>query len=100
MRDNTQDLAKFGRRELAMARDLLDARLERGLPMEFTDGGTTIEFNPNSGLVFFTNDHYEVAIMEGEQLVMWHVCSGCGREGTRADLNFEDGYCEECKELR
>jgi len=99
MRENTQDLSDFGYRERKQARDLLDLMIEEGLPDEFMDAGTTIEFNPHSGIVFLTNDHYQVAIKSGEELKMFRTCRICGAEGTEEDLEWESEHlCANCAE--
>ena len=58
----TEDLSKFGMREIGLLRDLLDAWLNNGLPEDFLDEGVKPASNMNSGYVFLTNDEYQVCM--------------------------------------
>ena len=87
MSENTQDLSKFGYRELDMAGDLLKAIGSKGLPEGFDDEGVTVEFNPNSGNVFLVNAEYQVAMMNGDDLEIFYSCGECGAECFKEDFD-------------
>ena len=82
---NTQDLMKFGYRELDMAGDLLKA-LKDGNDTKFLGDNVAVEFNPNSGNVFLVDGDYNVAMMADGVLCDWHVLSYEGHEGFIEDL--------------
>ena len=103
MSDNTQDLSKFGYRELDMAADLLKALANS--PPDFLEDGITLEFNPNSGSVFIYDNEFNTAMMNGDKLEQWFYCHECGAEGFKEDFNddsvapagthnFDNGYLE------
>jgi len=94
MSENTRDLSKFGMRELAIAGDLL--REYSNGTCDFLTDGVTVEFNPNSGVVFLTDEDYNVGVLEDGALVQFHYCGDCGWEGTEDDLENET---EEYKKL-
>jgi hypothetical protein len=87
---NTQDLSKFGIRELKIARDLLSAYLENP---DILGNGVAIEFNPNSGCVFLVDEDYDVAMMNGEKLENWLDCPNCGNEGFYNDIKDNSNPC-------
>lgn len=89
----TTDFSKFGFREREMAEELLVASRKQGFPDQFYDSGTTIMFNTYSGNVFFTNDVFQVCMMNGDDLEMFYSCPDCGEEGFAEEL-FE--YGNEC----
>ena len=93
----TTDLSCFGWREKKMATELLDAMIEQGLPNEFWDEEVTVMFNTHSGYVFITNSEFQVAMLNGNTLEMWHACPECGYEGFLEDMdhNPDDEYCQE-----
>lgn len=93
----TLDLSKFGYRELEMARKLLQAKIEQGLPEDFEDEELQISFNDNSGFVFFTNSQYQAALMNGDKLEMWYSCPECGHEGFKEDM-WHESKSQECVE--
>lgn len=92
---NTRDLTKFGYREKDIAADLLKA-LSNG-EADFLGDGTTVEFNPNSGMVFLVDDDLNVGILNNGELVQFFSCPNCGNEGTNEDYPFNEheGYCSE-----
>ena len=61
----TEDLTKFGYRELDIAGDLLKA-IKKGLPIDFDREGIKVGFNMNSGNVFLVNAEYQVAMVDDE----------------------------------
>lgn len=86
--NNTQDLSKFGYRELDIAADLLKAYATS--PPEFLTDGVTIEFNVNSGEVFLVDEDYNVAMLSDGKLAEWYTCAYCGKEGFAEDIE-DDG---------
>lgn len=90
---NTQDISKFGIREKLEAGNLLKAYGENGA--EFLTDGVTVEFNPNSGMVFLVDEDFNVAVLDGDKLVQFFNCPQCGNEGTDEDYPFtkHEGYC-------
>jgi hypothetical protein len=84
----TTNFADFGWRERKMASELLNASLEQGFPEDFSQDRVTIMMNMNSGNVFFTNDEYEVAMMNGDKLESFYNLPYSGEEGFKDD--FED----------
>lgn len=87
--DNTQDLSKFGYRELYMAGDLLKAyKTNKDKTHVFGryDSGVNVEFNPNSGNVFLVDSDYNVAMMNGHDLEDFFSCPICGHEGFLEDM--------------
>lgn len=87
---NERDLSAFGHREISMARDLLDAWMDHGLPEDFDDDGVTIEMNPNSGYVFLTNDNCDVCMVSDGKLESFYSCPECGAEGLRSEVHDGD----------
>lgn len=58
--------------------------------------GISLTFNLNSGYVFLTDDEFNVAMMNGDKLEIFHTCFNCGNEGFAED--FKSG--EESETLR
>lgn len=105
MTDNTMcDLSKFGYRELSEASILLKLYSEDCT--EFLGDGLTLNFNPNSGCVFLSDEDYNVAVEENGKLVQFFSCPQCGNEGTQEDGKQEkwdfvkhNGYCtQKCED--
>jgi hypothetical protein len=94
----TTDLSHFGYRELHLAKDLLQALEDQGLPEDFNDDGLTIMMNTNSGNVFFTNEDFQVAMVNGDKLKSFYSCPNCGNEGFADEILTKSGKCKECKE--
>ena len=86
----TTDLADFGWRERRMAAELLTASCDQGFPDDFADDRVTIMLNRNSGNVFFTNEDFEVSMMNGPKLESFYSCPECGAEGFREDIHDGD----------
>lgn len=86
--DNTQDLSKFGTRELTMAKDLLEAYLNNN-NTEYLGDGVTIEFNPNSGCVFMVDEDFNVAMESDGELLDFFTSPYDGKEGFYEDLKAE-----------
>lgn len=94
----TTDIADFGSRERRMLVDILKAWENQGLPNDFDQKGVVPMMNRNSGYVFLTNSEYQVAMMNGDKLEIWHNCFNCGHEGFAEDCKLNDGVCNECYE--
>lgn len=77
----TTNLADFGRRERKLAAELLMASCEQGFPADFEDSGVQIMWNRNSDNVFFVNDEYQVAMMNGDKLESFYTTPYSGYEG-------------------
>ena len=107
----TNDLSKYGFRELSLAGELLKAYGDNGA--NFLTDGITLNFNTNSGIVFLCDEDMNVGVLEnaGEnedsimnKVVQFYSCPQCGNEGTQKDglengWDFEkfDDYCtKEC----
>ena len=91
------DFADFGSRERAMAEELLKASREQGFPEDFDQERVTIMMNMSSGNVFFTNEEYQVAMMNGDKLESFYSCPICGHEGFAEDMKHgeNDNKCQE-----
>lgn len=92
------DLSTFGYRELDMAGDLLKAICKNGYPDDFDDEGVRIEFNPNSGDVFLTNDNGDVCMDDSDgNLYSIYWLSYKGNEGSIEELieQYDDGDVSE-----
>lgn len=87
MRDTlTSNLAHFGARERAILVELLQAWERGGLPLDFDSDEVVPMFNRSSGYVFLTNASYEVALVQGGELVSHYWLSYEGHEGTLEEL--------------
>ena len=76
----TTDLRGFGYRELDMAADLLKVYAENGA--DFLGDGISLNFNPNSGNVFLTDEDWRVGMLDDDgKLREWFSCPNCGAEG-------------------
>ena len=85
----TADFSKFGHREREMATELLNAMSKQGLPKDFYGENVSVSFNTHSGNVFLTNEDYQVAMMNGDDLESWYYCGECGHEGFKEDMQHE-----------
>jgi hypothetical protein len=95
----TTNFADFGWQERRMAAELLTASCDQGFPVEFQDDGVVIMMNRYSGNVFFTNSDFQVCMMNGDKLEMFHSCSMCGHEDFASDHEWHDAYtCKDCAE--
>jgi len=77
----TEDLAKFGFREISLLRDILNAWCEDGLPVDFYSEGVRPAMNTHSGNVFLVNEDYQTAMMNGDKLESFYVTPYQGHEG-------------------
>ena len=94
---NTNDLSKFGYRELALAGKLLSALKTGNDKTEYLTEGIKVEFNPNSGNVFLVDDDCNVAMMNGDKLEDFFSCPQCEHEGFKEEMehNADDKDCQE-----
>ena len=86
----TASFEKWGHWELAEGANILNAYAEHGQP-DFLSDGITLNFNPTSGKVFMSDSEYNVAVLEGDELVQFFYCAQCGFEGTEEEASFEEG---------
>jgi len=100
--ENTQDLSKFGWREIKEASLLLNALASNDKNIDktrFMSEGVNLEFNPNSGNVFLVDEDYNVAMMNGECLEDFITLPNQGHEGFLDDLvEIRDEMDDEDKE--
>lgn len=94
---NTTKLEDFGVRERRELIRLLQSWDQKGLPEGFDEDEVTAEFNPNSGEVFLVNSEYQVCMMNGTDLEIWHNCGNCGHEGFEEVCQLTDKGCNECQ---
>lgn len=97
----TSDFSKFGYRERKIAKELLQAWEDQGLPSDFNDDEVTIMMNRNSGNVFLTNSDFQVAMMNGDKLESFYNTPYEGHEGFLEELLLlinDDSTHEEDKE--
>jgi len=85
----TTNLTFFGRRELREAQRLLTAWLDQGLPRGFDDEEVQIFMNRHSGYVFLSNVDFQVAMMNGDHLEIYHTDYETGEEGFAEELSDE-----------
>lgn len=79
----------FGYRELAQAVSLLTAYAEAiYLPSAWCNRMVVLDFNPYSGMVYLTNDEYQVLVLDDEtsELALWYSTPYNGYEGILLDL--------------
>ena len=91
----TEDLSEFGYREKAMAGELLTAYKGAHDKARFLGDGVKVAFNRHSGCVFLTDEDYNTAMMNGDNLEDWFTCPECGHEGFLEDMPHDGN--EECK---
>lgn len=91
----TNDLTKFGQRELAEAGKLLSVLKTCNDDTKFLGDGVQVFFNTMSGCVFLSDEDCNVAVMEGHQLVDFISCPNCGNEGTLYEFDITDDCCRE-----
>lgn len=93
----TKDIAEFGYTELKELSRILNAVIEKGYPEDFLNKEVYPLFNRNSGYVFLTNEEYQVAMMNGNNLESWYTCSNCGNEGFYEDCELTENGCTCCE---
>ncbi len=88
MNNDTEDFSDIMRcaRGRRMALEILQAWDKNGLPDTFYDDGVKFAFNRNSGNVFLVNSDYQCAMMNGDDLAIFHFTPYEGHEGFIADL--------------
>ena len=73
---------------------ILEALEKYGLPSGFDNDEVKPMFNRDSGNVFLTNSDYQVAMLNGSKLKIWHICPNCGEEGFEEDMTINE-CCEQ-----
>ena len=103
MTNSARDLSQFGNRELAMCADLLTAYSDNKFARDCDDiltDGVCVEFNPNSGYVFLTDEDYHVLMLNDGKLEAFNSCTNCGAEGFVSEFPLNDeSECEECAKV-
>ena len=93
----TKDFSKFGSREREMASELLAAYGTDKDKTKFLGQGVEVCFNTHSAYVFLSDEDFNVAIMEGGELVDFITCPNCGHEDSLPDF-LESCGNDCCKE--
>ena len=99
----TEDLIKFGPREKAIAKNLIQALNDKKTPEDFDLSGVKIAYNRFSGYVFLTNDEYEVCMIDDENnLYSFYTLMYEGLEGDFDELleQYEDMHPEDQEQFR
>lgn len=98
----TEDLGRFGFREIKMLRDILNAWVDGGLPDDFSYDNVRPAMNSHSGYVFLVNDDYQVAMMNGDKLESFYTTPYEGREGFWDELaeQYGDMHREDQRYMR
>jgi hypothetical protein len=82
----TSDLSQFGRRELAIAGELLSTLYTVRDRTKYLGDGIQVFMNKHSGNVFLCDEDYNVAMMNGHDLEDFLNCPECGHEGFGEDI--------------
>lgn len=97
----TTNLAEFGRREIAIAGQILTAYADcKEICPYFTNDGVQLMMNTNSGNVFLTDEDCNVLMMNGSQLEGFYSTPYEGHEGFFEDLlnDWNENWHEEDSE--
>lgn len=86
----TENLSEFGFREILILNEILTIWINAGLPESFESTGIRPALNKQSGYVFLVNDDYQVAMMNGSELEIFHTLPYSGIEGFLSDLITEN----------
>ena len=86
----TEDLSDFGYREIQMLNEILTAWIENRLPQGFEYSGVKPAMNKSNGNVFLVNKDYQVAMINGAELEIFHSLPYSGAEGFLSDLIAEN----------
>lgn len=78
MENPTNDLTKFGVKELREAGELIIAYADN--PPDFLGDGVQVWFNMNSGFVFLGDNDFNVAMLNNGKLEQFFTCPICGHE--------------------
>ena len=97
------DFENWGGREITEAMTLLKLWQEDKFSQVAWDnfdhsGKPKVCFNLQSGMVFLTDDDYQVVIEENNKLVFFVVCGDCGNEGSESEFDPVDD-CQECDRI-
>jgi len=99
----TEDYGKFGYREKAIAKDLIQALNDKKTPDDFELIGVRVGFNMMSGNVFLTNDEYQVCMIDDRgNLYSFYSLMYEGLEGDFDELleQYEDMHPEDQEQFR
>lgn len=93
----TEDLTKFGSREIAMLADIFKAWCNHGLPDDFENDSVKPAMNMGSGYVFLVNSECECAMMNGDKLESFYTTPHSGEEGFLDELleRYDDMHHED-----
>lgn len=94
----TSDLSQFGRRELALAGELLSALHTVRDNTKFLGDGVKVYMNKSSGYVFLSDEDYNTAMMNGNVLEDFINCPECGFEALSSEFSQSDDAKDCCKE--
>jgi hypothetical protein len=103
----TTNLSEFGRREIAMASELLNQLANRNttelFDAYFTHEGTNLFFNKRSGYVFLNDENYNVGMINPNNgmLDLYITTAYTGTEGFINELmsEFDDLHPEDQKQI-
>lgn len=99
----TWDLSNMTTSAITEAIKILSAYRDHGVPDDFYDSGVELNFNADSGMVFLTNEDYNVAVYNDEThtLESWYNTPYEYHEGTLADLleEFDNGDINDIEDL-
>ena len=103
----TNNLSEFGRREIAMASELLNELTNRNttelFDKYFTHESTNLFFNKRSGYVFLSDENYNVGMINPDNgmLDLYITTAYTGTEGFINELmsEFDDLHLEDQKQL-
>jgi len=81
--------------------ELLEMMAKQGLPKGFARTGVELKYNFDTKLVYLTNEYQQVALKNGDRLMMYYQCPEC--QDDRIISEAEDAYnspfesfCKEC----
>jgi len=94
--NHTTNIAEFGHVEREEAGQLLTTLgTLNDKTKNFSLDGVHVMFNKMSGYVFLTNDEYQVAMLDGKELLDYYSCPDCGHEGFAHEFEDVDSCCKD-----
>lgn len=98
---NLNSLSDFSYRGIKLARDILTAWADHGLPADFKNDQVKLEFNSNSGYVFLINSAGEIATLQNDRLERFYELPCLGTESTLQELIdlFREGQITDHEDL-
>lgn len=93
----TSDISQFGFREKDMAAELLKTHGSSSDHTKFLGNSVNVFMNMNSGYVFLSDEDYNTAMMNGDNLEDFFSCPNCGNEESSSDFRaaFDNECCQE-----